>query len=420
MRIQKVKEEELKKQENSLLEKVEKLNISTPRKRTSLSEDDESSDDCQPRIDYFQDISMRVKKSDNTLKSLDLSVIKSLDRCSEKDGIKEIVIEHYEKELFSKIYSLLTENFSVILYGLGSKKNLLDAFKDRWLADEKFLKIYGYFLELNLKVILIKLGKLFDLNSINEADFYDEAANLDTDIYLIVHSIDVLFKTDPKIKSFLINLYVKCNGKLHIVATVDHINAALMFDLIDEEKLNLVCFETPTYESFQLERAYSTNSKKNKKGLLNLDEQTLTINGIMNVYKSLPENSKQVLMLIFKEWIENKELRTLAKKTKNKNDDDTNGLAYARVLLKCRQQFLVSSGKWRIVFCFDLCENSLIKITMFLLFKLAPAFKQQLVEFTDHNLMRNVKIGGSECIVVQIEDHIITRFINEIENPTTN
>ena len=227
---------------------------------TDLSNASSSDDgDYQMGSDYFLDTTIKVKRSKNTLKNLDWSVLKSVDRSSsssrkcldDKDNnFKEIVIDYYECELFSKVYSLLIKNFNVILFGLGSKKHLLDAFKDKWLLDERFLKICGYFMELSLRCILIKLSKLFRMETTNENDFYEQAARLDEDIYLIIHSIDFLFKTDAKIKRFLVNLISKCNGKLHLIATVDHINSALAFDLKDEQKLNLVYLEATTYANF--------------------------------------------------------------------------------------------------------------------------------------------------------------------------
>lgn len=306
-----------------------------------------SDNDHQPRSDYFHEVSVKVLKSENTLKKLDLSVLQNASKCSENDkAAREAVIRCQERVLFPNVYSLLISGFNVILYGVGSKRILLDRFKDGWLCDERYLKICGYFPELNLKIILIKLSALFDIEATsNEKDFFEPAANLGSDRFLVIHSMDVLFQTDPKVKRFLIKLYAECRGKLHIIATVDNINSALMFDLKQAQQLNLVHLEATTYESYDLEVGYiQSANKKNKKGMLGLNG--LTSNGILNVYNSLPANSKSVLLLIFREWMAYRELnRKLTTKKSGKQDEEAGkGLDFKRVAISAREQFLANSG----------------------------------------------------------------------------
>lgn len=315
----------------------------------------DSDDECQLKgTDYFQEVALKPRKSDNTLKNLDLSVLQDASKCPEKEkATREAVIRHYERSLYPNVYSLLIENFNVVLYGVGSKRFLLDRFKESWLADQWCLKICGYFLELNLKITLIKLSALFDIETTsNESDFLERIANLDDDLpdrFLVIHSMDALFQTDPKIKRFLIKLYTACNGKLHIVATVDNINSGLMFDQKEAQRLNLVYLEATTYESYRLEFGYvqSATSRRNKKGMLGLNEQTQTSAGILNVYKSLPRNSQEVLLIIFHEWIEYNELnrKLTTKKSSGKQDEESGkGLEFKMVCQKAREHFLVTSG----------------------------------------------------------------------------
>lgn len=318
---------------------------------SDVSEDDQfnSSNEFQPQSDYFQAISQTVKKSGNTLKKIDMSLLSSSNasKLTEKDQAdREAVINGYANSLFPEVYGLLTAKFSVILYGVGSKKNLLDKFKEQWLADEKFLKIYGYFLELNLRTILIKLSKLFGIEeTTNECDFFKQAAELKDDLFLVIHSMDILFKTDAKIKRFLTKLNAECGGKLHIVGTVDSINSALMFDLKEAQKLNLVHLEATTYESYHLEIGFLRSGSKNKKGMLDLQGQTLTLTGILTIYNALPEHTKHVLLLIFREWLEHRELnRNIGKKSGIQEEDDVKGLELKTVAQKAREQFLANSG----------------------------------------------------------------------------
>ena len=145
---------------------------------------------------------------------------------------------------------------------------------------------------------------------------------------------------------------------------------------------------------FELERGYASSSStaksKNKKSLLNLDEQTLTINGMMNVYNNLPNNSKRVLILIFNEWIEHQEFKKLIKKSTREEDENSSGkgLDFERIFGKCKEDFLVTSR---------------------------GVLKNRLVEFEDHNLMKKVRSDGSDFISVQIEHHLIQMFLSEIE-----
>lgn len=154
------------------------------------------------------------------------------------------------KNLFSR------EGFSVLLYGLGSKRSLINNFKIRMIPDEPALIINGFFPSLTLKDVTVlpfslnyNLNENFFLNlnlfqildniieelmglstSTSQSECFEIIEKTmkmypDECMYLLIHNIDGVMLRSKKVQETLSRLANIRN--IHLLASVDHINAPL-------------------------------------------------------------------------------------------------------------------------------------------------------------------------------------------------
>lgn len=126
----------------------------------------------------------------------------------------------------------MSENFNIILYGIGSKRSLLQQFQKQKLKEFPCIVVNGFFPSLTIKSILETI--VIDLleNSSVPSNIGDIVNLIDTqltenqmDLFLIVHNIDGTMLRNSKAQSTLASLSQIKN--VHTIATIDHINAPL-------------------------------------------------------------------------------------------------------------------------------------------------------------------------------------------------
>ncbi|KAG5654541.1 hypothetical protein H0H81_000062, partial [Sphagnurus paluster] len=141
--------------------------------------------------------------------------------------------------LFSRFMRELAEGFNLLMYGFGSKRAVLNQFATSACAKVGHVVVAnGFQPEFTLKDLLGSIEQVpglvayADLPSTTPEtqsrriyDFF--ASKAKRDLYLIIHNIDAAPLRAPKAKSCLSLLAL--NPRIHIVASVDHINAPLLF-----------------------------------------------------------------------------------------------------------------------------------------------------------------------------------------------
>lgn len=146
---------------------------------------------------------------------------KSLKRINESNA------SHFQKWLY-----LLQENFNVLLYGLGSKRKLLQQFQDECLSNEPVIVVNGFFPTLNVKDVLEGILEVMGpeesvTNVFDACETIAEAfeSRPDVHLYLIVHNIEGEMLRNSKSQTVLAKLAAVEN--IHLIASIDHINAPL-------------------------------------------------------------------------------------------------------------------------------------------------------------------------------------------------
>lgn len=119
-----------------------------------------------------------------------------------------------------------------MVYGLGSKRYLLDDFRTQKLLGENVVVVNGYFPGLTMKEILnnITSGVLEDSSSfsgpIEQLEYIEhEFSDPDNSVYIIIHNIDGPSLQFSREQETLARL-AAVEG-IHIIASSDHINTPL-------------------------------------------------------------------------------------------------------------------------------------------------------------------------------------------------
>jgi origin recognition complex subunit 2 len=190
--------------------------------------------------DYFSNQSSKTKTSDHTLDRLKnprlphdqlLKLLSNMPVSKDHEAaIKELNEEH--KLQFDKWLTYFDQGFTVLLHGLGSKRNLLQAFHKERLANEHVVVVNGFFPSLTIRDILDAIA-----NDILELSFTSgnphevvnliekEMKNQSFRLFIMVHNIDGSMLRNDKAQSVLSRLAAVKN--IHMIASIDHINGPL-------------------------------------------------------------------------------------------------------------------------------------------------------------------------------------------------
>nr|XP_057924394.1 origin recognition complex subunit 2 [Doryrhamphus excisus] len=339
----------------------------------------------QPSLveEYFEAHSTsKVLTSDRTLErlhtpKLDRETLVQLLEGKPSCYLAEIQQLHNKhKTHFSKWMLQLQLGFSVLLYGLGSKKDLLEDFRLSHLSREIHLVVNGFFPSITLKSILNALTcdilehqGTFRTPS-DQIQYISQTLKEGPDlhIYLLINNIDGPMLRGEKIQSALGQLASLPN--LHMVATIDHINAPLVWDQFKQSQFNWLWWECVTFKHYAEETSYENS-------LLVQQTGALALSSLTHVLRSLTPNARGIFKLLVKFQLE------------NKDNPSYTGLSFQDFYQRCRESFLVNS---------DL------------------TLRTQLTEFRDHKLIRTRKgADGVEYLMVAVTASTLMDYLENEE-----
>ncbi|XP_056148944.1 origin recognition complex subunit 2 [Lampris incognitus] len=337
----------------------------------------------QPSLveEYFEAHgSSKVLTSDRTLQRLHTpqldreTLLQLLDNklsCYSSE-IQQLHSKH--KKHFSKWMLQLQLGFSVLIYGLGSKKALLEEFRQSELSQEIHLVVNGFFPSITLKSILnaftsevLEHQGTFRTPS-DQIQYISQTLkdSPDLHVYLLIHNIDGPMLRGEKTQSALGQLASLPN--LHLVASIDHLNAPLVWDHCKQSQFNWLWWECVTFQRYAEETSYENS-------LLVQHTGALALSSLTHVLRSLTPNARGIFKLLVKFQLENEDNPTYT------------GLSFQDFYQRCREAFLVNS---------DL------------------TLRTQLTEFKDHKLIRTRKGGdGIEYLIVPVETNTLMDFLEK-------
>ncbi|NXD62562.1 ORC2 protein, partial [Eolophus roseicapillus] len=286
--------------------------------------------------------------------------------------IKELNQLH--ESLFSKWLLQLHLGFNIVLYGLGSKRDLLEKFRTSLLQDSVHLVVNGYFPSITVRSILNSITEeVLDhigtfRSPLDQLDFITERFKEDSslELYVLIHNLDSQMLRGERTQQILAQL--SSLPSIYLIASVDHINAPLMWDQAKLSLYNWLWYETTTFSPYVEETSYENS-------LLVQQSGSLALSSLTHVLRSLTLNARGIFRLLAQYQLE------------NKDNPSYPGLSFQDFYQQCREAFLVNS---------DL------------------TLRAQLTEFRDHKLIRTKRgADGVEYLLIPVDDSTLTDFLEK-------
>ncbi|XP_011303033.1 origin recognition complex subunit 2 [Fopius arisanus] len=335
--------------------------------------------------EYFSIQAEKVLTSDRTLNRLKtprlneeklqelLSNQNHISR-SHKAGIQELTNGY--RSMFPMWCHVMEEGYSILLHGLGSKRTLINDFHREIIADHPTLVVNGFFPSLTIKDVLD--GIITELLGLDAPSNANECFNIieetlkknpEDKLYLLVHNIDGAMLRNSKAQDILSRLAAMKNVRL--LASVDHINAPLIWDNVKRSRYNFYWWDATTLLPYEAETSYESSLMVQQSG-------ALALSSLHNVFASLTTNAKAIYIILVKHQIENS--------TSNLYP----GMAFKDLYRGAREGFLVSSDF---------------------------ALRAQLTEFIDHKLVKTRRnVEGAEYLVIPLNNSLLKKFLEEHGN----
>jgi len=397
-------------------------------------------------------------------KSADLAELDLADEETVRNLLSSLPVSHYkEREKKAKDLELqyptwfryLTHDFSVLLYGFGSKKAVLEDFAVRYLLDGAVVVVNGYqqrvsaltilnqcvfalsdeseslqhsnnnntatmggsvasttTIASNASALIRRISELTtdnsgsqnynhhhhagwskeqktELNNVTGGDDYGNgnssltinkftnntrnnafsnrgASSADgassNRLYLVVHNIDGLAMRNAETQTILGEL--SALPRVHLIASVDHVNAPLLWSKREVAKFNWIYQKAVTFAPYSKETA-------NEPQLLASKGEERHVRGAANVLKSLTKNARIIYRIIAEAQI-----------------GGGQGLTFPQLFLASRESFLVTAEL---------------------------ALRGVLTEFSDHELIKIKKMsdGGEDLITVPMDNAALEQLVEE-------
>ncbi|KAI9482929.1 MAG: origin recognition complex subunit 2-domain-containing protein [Benjaminiella poitrasii] len=337
---------------------------------------------------YFQDLHGTSKTSNNTLSKLPVlepqEFHQILQDAPTKHAEEIAVLSEMHKQHYLQWYFELCSGFNLVFYGYGSKRNLLNEFAQTCLTDGPMIVVNGFFPSISIKDILLKitagaLGLTGPTGSIQDhvkficSYFSDEDRDYES-LYILIHNLDGANLRNERAQTALSMLASAKN--IHLIASVDHINAGLLWDNAKSSQFNWIWHDATTYDDYLVETSFE-NTMLVRTGELG------GARGAKYVLDSLTSNARGVFKVLAEHQLIEMELANMEGR-----GNESVGLTYGQYYQKCREGFYVSS---------DL------------------ALKSELTEFRDHKLISTKKnLDGTEIFFIPLDRSTLLFIIEQL------
>ncbi|KMS98959.1 hypothetical protein BVRB_3g066990 [Beta vulgaris subsp. vulgaris] len=334
-----------------------------------------------------------AKKSGHKLSDIDLVPEEELRAAAldlKPKHAKEVkaLMDGY-RNLYQEWVFELRCGFGLLMYGFGSKKTLIEDFASTALTEYSVLVVNGYFQSVNFLQVSVAAAELFweqiktrkkstgslckvqqpfsskstdDLFAFLDGSLTEED---DSFICILIHNIDGPGLRDSDTQQFLARM-AACSH-VRIVATIDHVNASLLWDKkMVHTQFNWCCHHVPTFAPYKVETMFLPLILAHSGGAQSAKTAAI-------VLQSLTPNAQSVFKVLSEYQLAH---------------PDEEGMAVNNLYTICRERFLVSS-----------------QITL----------NSHLTEFKDHELVKTRKHSdGQDCLYVPLSTEAIEKLLMEI------
>jgi hypothetical protein len=245
-----------------------------------------------------------VKTSNHTLSQLPvlesteyLKVLKQLEQ--ERLPIIQPRLDDLRK-YFADWYFEMQYGFNLLFYGYGSKKKLLNEFASSYFKGKPLLTVNGFFPSVNLKSIMMPilelighrgpLGTLSDQIQLIARYFAQPSSQRRVPcLIMVVHNID-----GQSLRNEKVQMVLSCLAEIpqiHLLASMDHINGAFLWDSTKTKRFNFIWHDLSTFAPWIEETTFENSI------LVKANSGVGGGRGVLYVLKSLNSNAQKVFVL---------------------------------------------------------------------------------------------------------------------------
>ncbi|EDO14473.1 hypothetical protein Kpol_251p3 [Vanderwaltozyma polyspora DSM 70294] len=297
-----------------------------------------------------------------------------ISNCFNKNFKKESRFQllQIQEKLFPQYWFELTQGFSLLFYGVGSKREYLEKFAFEYLSQEiayatmrnnpsiqletgiPCIVINGYNPTCNYRDISKEISQALYTEELerNETKYWGNHVllqiqkmvsfykNQPSDIKLIVviHNLD-----GPALRKEAFQTMLSYLGKIKqvsLIASVDHIYAPILWDNVKAQDFNFVYHDVSNFEPAKIESSFQDVMKLGK------SENNNGAEGSKYVLQSLTSNAKKMYKLLVETQLFNLEQSnktTDGKVAPNKRGTLTTGVEFRTFAHQCASDFIASN-----------------------------------------------------------------------------
>lgn len=300
----------------------------------------------------------------------------------------EALTRSYKEQYRNWLFELRC-GFGLLMYGFGSKKMLLEDFASTTLSDFTVIVVNGYLPSINLKQVIVTVAEIFweqtklkrkrqtatrsqlqpfASQSIDDIISFlnnQTSDNGDDNVCLLIHNIDGPALRDAESQQYLAQ--VSCCPQVHVVASVDHVNAPLLWDKkMVHTQFKWSWYHVPTFAPYKVEGVFYPL-------ILASGGHAQTMKTALVVLQSLTPNAQSVFRVLAEYQLAH---------------EKEEGMHFSSLYTKCRERFLVSS-----------------QVTL----------NSHLTEFKDHDLVKIRKHSdGQDCLHIPLVSDALEKLLQEL------
>ncbi|KAJ3300625.1 Origin recognition complex subunit 2 [Borealophlyctis nickersoniae] len=349
---------------------------------------------------YFADLhSSNAVTSNNTLSKLPTlqhnEFVAALAKAPKKHASCIARLNKLYREHFPQWYFELSCGFNLLFYGYGSKRELLTNFATTMLADSPLLIVNGYHPTATIKDVLGKiidgvLGHTGPLGSIQDqvaliSAYFSEPEREVSDLFLLIHNIDGASLRSDKTQTALASLASSAN--IHVIASVDHINAPMLWDNVKSARFGWAWHDLTTFEGYAVETTFEDS--------LMAGTRELGQRGVMSVLNSLNTNARNIFRILAEHQIASAEAEPSGGTKSKKRGGGAGGNGMAELGLPYNMYYAKAD------------ENFLVSNEL--------TFKTQLTEFRDHKIIQSKRASdGSEVLYIPLDAETLGQILESL------
>lgn len=303
-----------------------------------------------------------------------------------------------QNKMFSQYWFELTQGFTLLFYGIGSKREFLEKFAVQYLSPKlKQIQLYlnddqkrsptrqtkeqlgvpcivinGYNPTCSYRDVFKDVSNILFpeelarsetkywgnhvIIQVNKMIAFYETQPRDIKLILVVHNID-----GPSVRKELFQAMLSALAQIKqiaIVASVDHIYAPLLWDNKKAQNYNFIFHDVTNYEPYSVESSFHDVMKMGKRDTVTGAE------GAKYVLESLTINSKKLFKLLVETQISKLQKEKNGNKVPPmKRSSPTSGLEFQHLAQLCAQEFIASNDISLRTMLREFIEHNMITIS---------------------------------------------------------